>query len=98
MIAVRRRARARRRALADIQRRVLDAEPGEELLRLVVRRAREAMGADAARVLVAEPAGGQAVGGASGTDTGTGTGTADALGMADASGKADALARGEVLT
>ncbi|MFI0735061.1 histidine kinase [Streptomyces sp. NPDC021225] len=56
MITVRRRARARRRALAEIQRRVLDAEPAEDLLRLVVRRAREALGADAARVLVMEPA------------------------------------------
>ncbi|MER7791666.1 GAF domain-containing sensor histidine kinase [Streptomyces sp. NPDC097640] len=56
MIAVRRRARARRRALAEIQRRVLDAEPAEDLLRLVVRQAREALGADAARVLMAAPA------------------------------------------
>lgn len=60
VIAVRRRARARRRALAEIQRRVLDAEPAEDLLRLVVRRAREALGADAARVLMAAPAEGPA--------------------------------------
>ncbi|MGY0060354.1 ATP-binding protein [Streptomyces sp. LZ34] len=71
MIAVRRRwmsARARRRALADIHRRVLDAEPGEDLLRLVVRRAREAVGADAARVLVAEPGGALTVRAADGTE------------------------------
>lgn len=65
VIAVRHRARARRRALAEIQRRVFDAEPAEDLLRLVVRRAREALGADAARVLVADPAEGPAAGASS---------------------------------
>ncbi|MES4902606.1 MULTISPECIES: GAF domain-containing sensor histidine kinase [unclassified Streptomyces] len=68
MIAARRRARARRRALADIHRRVLAAEPAEDLLRLITRRAREAVGADAARVLLAEPGEAPAVWAADGVE------------------------------